>query len=106
MEEMMNLAIRQEVSRCLLCYDAPCTAACHGDIHIDRILRALYFQNVLGAFRMWEAEKQHCHDMTAALLKGRHACLRSKIDQPVNLLMIAEFLSGYTETNCKVEVMV
>ena len=37
-----------EISRCLLCADAPCTKACPQHAQVDRILRSLFFENAIG----------------------------------------------------------
>ena len=50
-----------QVSRCLLCHDAPCTRACPGT-DPARILRALRFENDLGAvtFPVETVAIRHC----------------------------------------------
>lgn len=59
---------KEYVARCMLCYDAPCTKAC---THLDpaRILRALRFQNEVGAaIRLPEADV--CADCTEPCTQG------------------------------------
>jgi dihydropyrimidine dehydrogenase (NAD+) subunit PreA len=38
-----------EVSRCLLCYDPPCTRACPQGVAVGDVLRSLFFENYCGA---------------------------------------------------------
>ncbi len=69
MEEMF---IREETARCMLCYDAPCSAACPRNLSPDRFLRSLNFSNGEGAL----AHVQNCIDCGAcerACVKPGHA---------------------------------
>lgn len=65
MEEMF---IREETARCMLCYDAPCSAACPRNLSPDRFLRSLNFSNGEGAL----AHVQGCIDCGAC----ERACVK------------------------------
>ena len=80
---MNQLHLKQEAVRCLLCENAPCTAACHqGDP--ARAVRAVCFDNqVLGA-RLFAA----CSE--ADLEAAEKACIH--YDRPVRLREIAKSL--------------
>ena len=43
------LLIIEEASRCLLCYDAPCSKACPAKTNPARFIRAVRFRNFKGA---------------------------------------------------------
>ena len=71
---------REEAARCLLCENAPCTAACtHGDP--ARMLRAIRFDNSRNAAK-WIAA---CTD--ADLDAAEHACIH--YDRPIRIKEIA-----------------
>lgn len=76
-----ELRIKSESSRCLLCLDAPCEAACPGDIPISGIIRSLRFDNQIGAGRKL--------NQTALCLACNGACMNvcslGKIDRPVEI---------------------
>ena len=84
---MNQLHLKQEAVRCLLCENAPCTAACRqGDP--ARAVRAVRFDNqVLGA-RLFAA----CSE--ADLEAAEKACIH--YDRPVRLREIAQSLPAPT----------
>ena len=47
--DRLDWTLQSEISKCLLCKDAPCGAACPAGLSPDRRVRSLYFQNVYGA---------------------------------------------------------
>ena len=74
---------REEASRCLLCENAPCSAACsHGDP--ARMLRAIRFDNSKNAGK-WIAE---CTD--DELEAAEQACIH--YDRPIRIRKVAECL--------------
>ncbi len=75
--------IREEVARCLLCHDAPCSRACgHGDP--ARALRAARFDNIALAARWLEG----CTDEDLA--RAEDACIH--YDRPIRLREFAHQL--------------
>ena len=47
--ETIDWNLQNEVNKCLLCKDAPCSNACPGQLEPARRIRSLYFQNIYGA---------------------------------------------------------
>ncbi len=85
---------KEEVSRCLLCENAPCSAACsHGDP--ARMLRALRFDNDANA-RKWIADCT-ADDFAAA----EAACIH--YDRPIRIREVAECLADAPESDTKEE---
>lgn len=96
MKHAIPIDIRQEVSRCLLCYDAPCSKACPAMNQPDRFIRALYFQNVKGAYKAMISANPFS-EICAIDCQGKalcqKACIRRKIDAPIDIPKIKLFLS-------------
>ena len=81
-----------EISRCLLCADAPCTKACPQHAAVDRILRALFFENMTGVAGMMDTV-----DCTYCNAPCEKACVLQHKMMPVKIreiVMHAERLSG------------
>lgn len=76
MEEMF---MREEAARCMLCYEAPCSAACPKGLAPDRFIRSLNFSNGEGA----TVHVQGCIDCgaceRACIKPARHVEIRSLI---------------------------
>jgi len=85
MNKMMN--VNEEVARCLLCENAPCSKAC-GKGDVARALRALRFGNE-GIARQWI---DGCDD--ADLEKAEQACIH--YDRPVRIREIVKQLPQAT----------
>ncbi len=68
--------IQEEVARCLLCIDAPCSKAC-GKGDVARALRAIRFDNATVA-KLWT---EHCSDED--LHRAEQACIH--YDHPVRI---------------------
>ena len=78
-----QLNIQEEVARCLLCHDAPCSRACgHGDP--ARAVRAARFDNIDLAAQ-WLAE---CSE--GDLARAEDACIH--YDRPIRLRQLAQLL--------------
>lgn len=96
MTTIVPIDIRQEVSRCLLCYDAPCSKACPASNKPDRFLRALYFQNLKGAYKAMISANPFS-EICALDCQGKalcqKACTRRKIDAPIDIPKIKLFLA-------------
>ncbi len=67
-----------ELNRCLLCHDAPCTAACAKSLPVGDILRSIYFRNALGALEKTGGER--CIGCDAPCEK---ACVLGRKNSPV-----------------------
>ncbi|MBB5336910.1 hypothetical protein [Pectinatus brassicae] len=100
MQDILDITIKEEVSRCLLCYDAPCSKACPAANRPDKFIRALYFQNKRGAAKlMLDANLLSgiCAQSCAEHAYCQGACIRKKIDKPVNIPLIQQYLSQLVE---------
>ena len=73
--------IKEEAGRCLLCHEPKCNAACPHGIDVGRIVRALNFENRVGARRRLPAA-HYCENCDAPCMQ---ACRRGKLDVPVRL---------------------
>ncbi len=91
--KLNSITVIEEAARCLLCHDAPCTAACAAGEDPARMLRALRFDNIKGAAARvpslrcvsgeewdngWEA-------------KSEAACIRT--DSPVKISAVKSYLA-------------
>ena len=75
------IRIKEEAGRCLLCHEPKCTASCPHGIDVGRIVRALNFENRVGARRRLPAA-YYCENCDAPCIQ---ACRRGKLDVPVRL---------------------
>ena len=83
--------LQHEVSRCLLCKDAPCAKACDKRFMPDERLRALYFQD------LYRAVKDFPGDLDLeGLKKAEEACVLSKFGKGVR---IKEIMSALKEAS-------
>jgi len=97
---MMNpiyqeISQREEAAGCLLCHSAPCTKACPYGVEVDRIVRALRFENAAGAVTRLPKELP-CLSCESKDCKA--ACLKGRINRPV---AIDELLTG--AASCQTE---
>lgn len=83
-----NIVVRTQSGNCLLCNNAQCTKACAKGIPVDRVIRALRFENEKGAKELLP-ENLPCLTCTEKTCKL--ACIRGNIDHAVSIpeLMIA-----------------
>ena len=75
------IRIREEAGRCLLCHEPKCSEACPHGVDAGRIVRALNFENRVGARRRLPAV-HFCENCNAPCMQ---ACRRGKLDVPVRL---------------------
>ena len=83
-----NLA---DISRCVLCVDPPCTAACPENAPVGSILQSLYFENYIGSVKKLGAlDCSHCN------APCEKACVLSRYDVPIQIRQ------AFTEmSNCR-----
>lgn len=84
-----DIYFQEELSRCILCNDAPCTRACK-QLDCASIIRSARFENYYGAaamiaedFSCASCENQNCMKV----------CNRAKLDKAVDIPSIVNFLS-------------
>ena len=81
MKKQQVIRIKEEAARCLLCHEPACSGACPRGIDIGRIVRALNFENRVGARRRLPAV-HYCENCDAPCVQ---ACRRGKMDVPVRV---------------------
>ena len=81
MKKQQVIRIKEEAGRCLLCHEPVCNAGCPHGIDIGRIVRALNFENRVGARRRLPVV-HYCENCDAPCVQ---ACRRGKLDVPVRI---------------------
>ena len=94
----MNWIYEDEVNRCLLCEDAPCTKACIKNLNPAKRIRSLYFDNPYGASD--QLPKELCGECEAPCEK---ACILSKCTKPIEIKNLMEEIKKIKETEEKVD---
>ena len=69
MSRCMQIRLEQQASQCMLCYDAPCTAACDAGADPAAMVRSIRFENLSGA-----AESMKAADCAACAHGCESAC--------------------------------
>lgn len=85
-----EIILRDDVERCLLCHEAPCTRACPRGLDPGRIIRSLKFENLAGA-RRGLSDPLPC--LSCPEKPCRKACPRGEMGEPVAIGRILEALS-------------
>lgn len=85
--KLNSRTVIEEVSRCLLCHDAPCTAACTSDEDPARIIRAMRFENINGAALLVHS----CTSDSEVDSLCEAACIRD--DSPIKIGAIKHYIS-------------
>ncbi len=75
-----DISLAEEAAGCLLCSPAPCTSACPHGVPVDRIIRAIRFDNLSGAAYRVEAGVPCATCTTRACME---ACPKARINRPV-----------------------
>lgn len=101
------LAVIKEASRCLLCYDAPCSQECPADTKPDQFIRSVYFRNFKGAA---EIVREHnalgavCARVCPTEKLCQKGCLRSGIDEPIDIGRIQRYITDF-ETSLDMQIL-
>jgi dihydropyrimidine dehydrogenase (NAD+) subunit PreT len=89
----------EESSRCLLCYDAPCSKACPAGTDPAKFIRSIRFENFYGAAKTVR-ENNILGGICARICPYEKycegACIRAKIDNPVKIGMLQQFAADYS----------
>ncbi len=93
-EAYRKLTVFEETNRCLLCLDAPCTAACPSGLEPDRVIRSIRFENLMGA-RNRLPERLPC--ATCESLDCVKACLKGKMNEAVDIPLILQEARTFPE---------
>ena len=87
--------IDEDVSRCLLCYDPPCKKECPAGKDPASLIMSLKFKNIHGAKIQALAqlkENGKCGPACNNKMLCQKYCIRGKIDRPIKIRMIQEYL--------------
>lgn len=101
------LTIVEEASRCLLCYDAPCSKSCPAGTNPDKFIRSVRFRNFKGAaetIRENNALGSICARVCPTEKYCQKGCSRSGIDRPIDIGRIQRFVTDFEE-NLKMEIL-
>jgi glutamate synthase (NADPH/NADH) small chain len=90
----------KEASRCLQCFDPPCTGACPAGIVIPRFIRMISSGNLAGAAEVVRASNPMASSCGVACPDEQlcaSACLRAAIDEPVAIRQLHRFATEIGE---------
>ena len=99
-EKISRLLVDEEAMRCLLCYDAPCSKVCPAQTDPAKFIRSIRFKNYLGGIKTIR-ENNALGAVCSELCRGEKycekACIRNKMDRPINIKYLHEFLMDMEE---------
>ncbi|MEW5692118.1 MAG: FAD-dependent oxidoreductase [Candidatus Hydrogenedentota bacterium] len=87
-----------EADRCLLCYDAPCSAGCPADTDPGKFIRKLRLKNLKGAIRTIKENNilgGICGIVCPTKRLCEEKCSSTEIDRPINIGKLQRFLIEY-----------
>lgn len=90
--------VMEEAQRCLLCLDAPCSAACPAKTDPAKFIRSVRFRNVKGAaetIRENNALGAICALVCPTEKYCEKGCARSGIDTPINIGGIQKYVTDF-----------
>lgn len=93
-----EITILEEASRCLMCYDAPCSKACPAGSDPAAFVKAIRLNNRRGGARQALDSNLFgtvCAAACPAFKYCEGACIRKKIDRPVDIAMLHSFITQY-----------
>lgn len=92
--------VMEEAERCLLCHDAPCSAACPAGTDPGSFIRSVRFRNFKGAaetVRENNALGAICARVCPTEKYCQMACSRCGIDRPIDIGGIQKFVTDFEE---------
>ncbi|MCH4170313.1 MAG: FAD-dependent oxidoreductase [Lactobacillus sp.] len=99
--------VMAEAARCLLCHDAPCSAACPAHTDPAKFIRSVRFRNFKGAaetIRENNALGSICARVCPTEKYCELACTRTEIDCPINIGGIQRFVTDF-EQNANMDIL-
>jgi dihydropyrimidine dehydrogenase (NAD+) subunit PreT len=100
-EEPFSLkTVAEEADRCLLCLDAPCSAACPAGTDPGKFIRSVRFLNYVGAAETIRTNNplgSICARVCPTERYCQKGCSRSGIDRPIDIGKIQQFVTDYEE---------
>lgn len=94
------MTVMEEAARCLLCHDAPCSAACPAHTDPARFIRSVRFRNFKGAaetVRKNNALGAVCARVCPTERYCAEACSRCGIDKPIDISGIQRFVTDFED---------
>ena len=94
--KLTELQIKEEVSKCLLCYDAPCSRACPAGTDPAKFIRSLRFDNPKGAMETIKINNVFggvCGLVCPSKAYCEGACSRTGINTPIKIREIQQYLT-------------
>jgi len=95
-----EITILEEASRCLMCYDAPCSKACPAGSDPAAFIKAVRLNNRRGGARQALENNLFGAACAATCPASKYcegACIRKKIDRPVEIAMLHRFIAQYAQ---------
>jgi dihydropyrimidine dehydrogenase (NAD+) subunit PreT len=92
--------VMEEASRCLLCYDAPCSKSCPAGTDPGKFIRSVRFRNFKGAaetIRENNALGAICARVCPTERYCQEACSRCGIDRPIDIGKIQRFVTDFED---------
>ena len=90
--------LSEEVSRCLLCLDAPCSKMCPASTDPAKFIRSVRFKNLQGAaetIRENNALGSICARICPTEKYCQLGCTRSGIDRPIEIGLIQQYVTDF-----------
>jgi dihydropyrimidine dehydrogenase (NAD+) subunit PreT len=100
-DKSFELIINEEISRCLLCHDAPCSKACPAQTNPAKFIRSLRFENPKGAIETIKTNNVLggiCSKVCPSKNYCENACSRVNLNTPIKIKMIQEYLMELDKT--------
>ena len=100
-DKSFELIINEEISRCLLCHDAPCSKACPAQTNPAKFIRSLRFENPKGAIETIKTNNVLggiCSKVCPSKTYCENACSRVNLNTPIKIKMIQEYLMKLDKT--------
>lgn len=89
--------VEEEINRCLLCFDAPCSKECPAGKDPASIIMSLRFKNNMAASQKSEDFDLKCGTCSEACQNKMSCvknCIRGKIDRPIKIPMLMNYISN------------
>lgn len=100
-DKSFELIVNEEVSRCLLCHDAPCSKACPAQTNPAKFIRSLRFENPKGAIETIKTNNVLggiCSKVCPSKNYCENACSRANLNTPIKIKLIQEYLMELDKT--------